>query len=62
MDFGLKHVIGNLLENTYEELLKQDAWTGIRRQMMQLQEDCGLLCRNCVDAADLQEWSALEAR
>ncbi len=62
MDFGLKHVIGNLLENTYEELLKQDAWTGIRRQMMQLQEDCGLLCRNCVDAADLQEWRALEAR
>ena len=51
MDFGLQHVIGNLIESNYKEILRGENYLKIRRQMMGLEEDGKLLCRKCTSAA-----------
>jgi len=45
MDFGLKHYIGNLKEFTYEELLKTELYSKIRKMM--LEEENSIICRDC---------------
>lgn len=44
-DYGMKHVLGNLLENSYEEILNGDEIARVKRGML---EDGGdVLCRHC---------------
>lgn len=45
MDYGMKHVLGNLLENSYEEILSDNEITKIKRDM--LEEGRDILCRHC---------------
>lgn len=44
MDFGMDHVIGNIIENTYDELIEGDAYKEIRNRMINNGE---LICRKC---------------
>lgn len=44
MDYGLRHVIGNLLASTYDELFQGEAYLAIRRGM---RDGSDLLCRTC---------------
>ena len=44
-DFGMKHVLGNLLEETYEEIMNGEC---MRRIVEAMDGDqCDLLCRRC---------------
>lgn len=52
-DFGLRHVIGNLLESSYDELLQSDEYKRVKRQMIDLEDSKGLLCRECFSANKL---------
>lgn len=49
MDYGLNHVIGNLKENTYDEIHNGTEMRRIRKAMMG-DTDIELLCRKCVCA------------
>jgi len=44
MDFGLKHFLGNLLENSYDEIV-ETSYLEIQKQAKKRNTD--LLCRNC---------------
>lgn len=51
MDYGHKHVIGNLLENTYDELFESDQYKEV---MLGLSDDnADILCRTCEIATKL---------
>ncbi|MBO4864019.1 MAG: SPASM domain-containing protein [Eubacterium sp.] len=52
-DFGLRHVIGNLLESSYDELLQSDEYKRVKRQMLELEDSKDLLCRECYYANQL---------
>lgn len=45
MDFGLQHPIGNLLEQTYDEIRQSDAFTRIMHMMDE--QDSKIICRSC---------------
>lgn len=53
MDYGMKHVLGSLLEQSYEEILHSAEAERVRKGMSDEQED--ILCRSCVNACNLQE-------
>lgn len=46
MDYGMKHPLGNLMEMTYEEIMKGSEVTRIRRGMHDLVKE-DILCRSC---------------
>jgi len=48
MDFGLKHPIGNLLSNTYEEIMNSAAYIELRNGLNDEMSDA--LCRKCSSA------------
>lgn len=48
-DWGMKHVYGNLLTNTYDEIMQGEEAMNIRRAM-QDEQDTSILCRNCFQA------------
>lgn len=48
MDFGLKHIMGNLLKQSYEDILKNHEYLKIRKAM--ITEDNSILCRSCTAA------------
>ena len=48
MDYGMKHILGNLLENSYEELLNGHEMSKVKRGM--LDEGIDILCRHCTYA------------
>lgn len=50
-DFGLKHVIGNLVENSYENLFTSDEYHRI--QLGLNDENADTLCRQCEYALDI---------
>jgi sulfatase maturation enzyme AslB (radical SAM superfamily) len=50
MDFGLKHKLGNLLEQSYSEIVDSSAFSAIRNNRFHWDGDS--LCRNCM-------WGAL---
>jgi radical SAM protein with 4Fe4S-binding SPASM domain len=45
MDFGLQHVLGNLLNVDYNDLHEGGEWEKLRRSQKEL--DNNILCRNC---------------
>ncbi len=53
MDFGMKHVMGNLLEESYEDIMNGKALQTLRKQMAS--ETSDILCRHCVRAKPLAE-------
>lgn len=53
MDFGMQHVIGNLLMATYEEIMQGKALKAIQCKMCASESD-KLLCRQCIRAIALQ--------
>ncbi len=48
MDYGMKHPIGNLMENTYEEIINGESLNDIRKSLKDDGRD--LLCRKCTYA------------
>ncbi len=53
MDFGMRHAIGNLLTESYEEIMQGKALQELREQMMADESD--ILCRQCVRAVPLMD-------
>lgn len=51
MDYGLKHKIGNLLVNSYEELFDSNEYKRIIQEMDE--EDSDILCRTCKEAVQI---------
>ena len=52
MDFGLRHVLGNLQNNTYEEIINSDTRRKILEGMAK-GDVRNTLCRNCTEAYEL---------
>lgn len=48
MDYGLKHVLGNLLESSYEDLFQGNAFQGLQKRLND--DSLGILCRHCENA------------
>lgn len=53
MDFGLRHPLGNLLKNSYEEILSGEPYLCIRRMMQNMEDSGELICRKCVEAVSI---------
>jgi radical SAM protein with 4Fe4S-binding SPASM domain len=49
MDYGLKHIIGNLLQNSYQEIMSSNEMNRIRQAMSDDTKE-NLLCRQCIYA------------
>jgi hypothetical protein len=53
MDYGMKHILGNLLLQSYEEIHESEE---ARRVQSGLKDDTiDILCRNCVNASNIHE-------
>ncbi|MCQ5142940.1 radical SAM/SPASM domain-containing protein [Enterocloster bolteae] len=53
-DFGLKHVIGNLLSDDYDSLMKSKMMRQIKRALT-VDERIPVICRNCIFAKSIDE-------
>ena len=53
MDMGMQHVIGNLLQDSYEDIMQGEIIMSIRKQMS-TKELKGLLCRTCTNAVPVE--------
>lgn len=53
MDYGMKHILGNLLTQTYEEIYNSEESQKIRRGMKVDTDD--ILCRKCINARNINE-------
>ena len=53
MDWGMKHQLGNLYENTYEQIINGDLVKDIVSQMRC--EDSDVICRDCEWAIPFDE-------
>lgn len=52
MDYGMKHIIGNLAEQTYEEIMQSKEVAQIKQGLCG-DEGIDILCRNCSNASKL---------
>lgn len=52
-DFGMQHVLGNLLESTFLEIKEGAAYKNIRRRMLDTCDE-SMLCRTCHEACSLK--------
>lgn len=52
-DFGLRHVLGNLNDNSYEEIIHGDKLNNIRKAMNKCDDD-SILCRKCMYAKEIK--------
>jgi hypothetical protein len=50
MDYDLKHVIGNLVNQSYEDLYTGSAMVGLIRENMKSCYSSASLCKSCTDA------------
>ncbi len=53
-DYGLKHIIGNLKESSYEQIMSSDELQKIYKKMLYSEQD-ELLCRKCIYADKVVE-------
>jgi radical SAM protein with 4Fe4S-binding SPASM domain len=60
MDYGLKHIIGNILTHTYEEIQQGPAMTKIREMSNELGYNKKLLCKSCDSAYCRTPWNDQE--
>lgn len=47
MDFGTKHVLGNLLENSYDEIMNGQEMQKVEQEMEESRNGESVLCRRC---------------
>lgn len=52
-DWGMKHVLGNLLEQSYEDIMNGEEAQRIRKAMNDETKDV-ILCRNCFQALEIE--------
>ena len=57
MDFGLKHIIGNLFTHTYDEVQNSEAMQKIKESNNTPGFHTNVLCRTCQDAHDRTPWN-----
>ena len=57
MDYGLKHILGNILEQSYEEIINGAEMTRIKRLANELGYTDELLCKSCNDANCRTPWN-----
>jgi len=57
MDFGLKHIIGNLFTQTYEEVQNGEPLRKIKESNNTPGFHTEVLCRTCQDAHDRTPWN-----
>jgi hypothetical protein len=50
MDYAMKHVVGNLLEHSYEEIFTSPGMTYLLEQNAQNEYTTNTLCKGCTDA------------
>ncbi len=55
-DFGMKHILGNLQHNSFEEIRKGENYLNVRRMMMELLENNDVLCRSCIKSHGIEEY------
>jgi len=60
MDYGLKHIIGNILTQTYEEIQQGPIMTEIRKMSNELGYNKKLLCKSCDSAFCRTPWNDQE--
>lgn len=53
MDYGMKHILGNLLNESYEDINESSEAKRIRNGLKD--EKADILCRNCVNARNINE-------
>jgi hypothetical protein len=58
-DFGLRHVLGNLLTSSYDEILSSPAFRSIRANRHRMSGD--ILCRRCAVATPILEYNLFKA-
>lgn len=62
MDFGMEHVLGNLLTQDYAEIMASPVLTRLR-SCMQSEKNGGCICRQCVIAEnEIEHWKRLARR
>lgn len=52
-DFGMKHVLGNLLKEDYDSIISSEQMRLVKRGM-NLDESLSILCRKCMFAKNLK--------
>lgn len=55
MDFGMKHILGNLLYEDYQTICDNQAYKEIRKQMVQKGGERDLLCCDCTASIEISE-------
>ena len=50
MDFGLRHILGNMLKSSYEEIRESDE---LRKVRLGLAKESDVLCRHCTEARQI---------
>lgn len=60
MDYGLRHVLGNLLASDYRELFAGEAFQWVQAGLDD--DSIDILCRYCENAASLEEYERPEKR
>jgi len=57
MDYGLKHIIGNLFNQTYDEIVNSDTLTDIKTCNSKIGFNEKTLCRTCVETTQYTPWN-----
>lgn len=60
MDYGMKHPLGNLLEQSWEEIEKEEEFLKFKRGLDDDRED--ILCRTCSDSLKVEDLPAMRIR
>jgi len=59
-DFGLKHILGNLLTQSYDEIVNSKEFRRIRADRLKF-DSKDILCRNCMFAVPIFEYYTFQA-
>lgn len=55
MDYGIKHVLGNILKQSYDDIVASPEYTRIRNNRYKMSGD--IICRNCSVATPIIEYN-----
>jgi hypothetical protein len=59
MDYGLKHIVGNLLTQTYDEIFNSPEFHRVRNNRWALDGDT--LCRSCIVSVPIVPYYMMES-
>jgi hypothetical protein len=54
MDYGMKHILGNLREQSYEEIIGGEEMQRVKRAVNG-DSDIDVLCRECTSATEVDD-------